>query len=132
MSENVLRWKQRFENYEKAYKLLSKYAKQTNYTELERAGVIQLFETCFELSWKLMKDYLDSEGFIVNSPRSSIKIAEQAGIIETSRIWLDALSSRNLITHTYDEDTANELIQDINNLYLKSFENLYQNLLKEM
>lgn len=61
-SPNDSRWKQRFENFERSYKLLEKYANQTIDNELERAGIIQFFEMTFELSWKVLKDYLDSEG----------------------------------------------------------------------
>lgn len=37
-------------------------------TEQERAGVIQAFEYCFELSWKMMKRLLEVRGQIANSP----------------------------------------------------------------
>ena len=42
-----IRWKQRFENFDKSYKLLNKYAKQPITTELERAGIIQFFEMTY-------------------------------------------------------------------------------------
>ena len=31
---------------------------------LEKEGVIQRFEYCFELAWKTMKDYLEEGGFV--------------------------------------------------------------------
>ncbi len=63
------RWKQRFENFEKVYKLIEKYSEKKDMTEIERAGMIQFFEMGFELAWKTIKDYLEFLGFVVKSPR---------------------------------------------------------------
>jgi nucleotidyltransferase substrate binding protein (TIGR01987 family) len=67
----------------------------------------------FELAWKLMKDYLDELGFAVNSPREAIKQGFQSGILENGQGWIDALEDRNLITHTYDDSTAEKVISTI-------------------
>ncbi len=66
----------------------------------------QNYEMTFELAWKLMKDYLELLGYTVNSPRDVIKQALQATILEEGQLWMDALSDRNLTTHTYDENKA--------------------------
>ncbi|MEM7019605.1 MAG: HI0074 family nucleotidyltransferase substrate-binding subunit [Pseudomonadota bacterium] len=73
---------------------------------IERAGLIQCFEMAFELSWKLLKGYLEAEGISVNSPRETLKQAFQASIIDSGHDWVDALEDRNLTTHTYNEETA--------------------------
>ena len=72
-------------------------------------GMIQFFEVAFELSWKLMKDYLLAEGYDVKSPRESIKTAFDYGLIADGTKWLEALEKRNLAAHTYDESILDEL-----------------------
>ena len=68
-----IRWKQRFENFNESYILLDRYSKKEDLSKLEQAGLIQFFEMTFELAWKVLKDYLESEGYIIKSPRETIK-----------------------------------------------------------
>lgn len=127
-----IRWKQRFQNYERAFLLLSNYIKIEKPSEIERAGGIQFFEMCFELSWKVMKDYLESEGYEVNSPRNSIKQAFQSGLIKDGHEWLDGLDDRNLTVHTYDEKTAEEINGKIKNKYFPLLKEFYEKLKGEL
>lgn len=127
-----IRWKQRFENFNKSYKLLSKYAKKPITTELERAGIIQFFEMTFELAWKVLKDYLEAQEYLVKSPRETVKQAFQIGLIDNGHIWMDALSNRNLTTHTYDEELANKMTDEIINMYLPELDKMYEKLSKEL
>ena len=127
-----IRWKQRFENFDKSYKLLKKYSNQEITTELERAGIIQFFEMTFELAWKVLKDYLESEGYMVKSPRETVKQAFQMGLIDNGHVWIDALSNRNLTTHTYDEELAIKMTSEILNAYLPELDKMYEKLSKEL
>ncbi|WP_163580800.1 HI0074 family nucleotidyltransferase substrate-binding subunit [Gracilibacillus saliphilus] len=70
-------------------------------------------ESTIELSWKLLKDYLESEGYIVKSPRETIKQAFQMELIDNGHIWMDALAQRNLTTYTYDEQLVIKLVEQI-------------------
>lgn len=127
-----IRWKQRFENFDKSYKLLNKYAKQPITTELERAGIIQFFEMTFELAWKVLKDYLEAQEYLVKSPRETVKQAFQIGLIDNGHVWMDALSNRNLTTHTYDEELANKMTNEIIRMYLPELDKMYEKLSKEL
>lgn len=127
-----IRWRQRFINFEKSYKSLSKYIDKPIDTELERAGIIQLFEISFELSWKLMKDYLEYQQLIVKSPREAIKQAYQIELIDDGHIWIDALADKNLIVHTYDEELAKKMVEDISTIYYPQLKKLYEKLAKEL
>lgn len=126
-----VRWRQRFENFEKSYKLLNRYANETINTELERAGIIHFFEMTVELSWKVLKDYLEAQGYIVKSPRETIKQAFQVDLVDDGHIWLEALSKRNLTAHTYDEALAKEFVDEITQLYLPAIKDLYEKLSEE-
>ena len=127
-----IRWKQRFENFEKTYKLLEKYSEQAITNELEKAGIIQFFEMAFELAWKVLKDYLENEGYMVKSPRETIKQAFQIGLIDNGHIWIDALADRNLTTHTYDEELASKMATEIISVYLPELKKMYDKLSKEL
>lgn len=127
-----IRWKQRFENFEKSYKLLKKYSNQAITTELERAGIIQFFEMSFELACKVLKDYLEAEEYVVKSPRETVKQAFQIGLIDNGHVWMDALADRNLTTHTYDEELSNKMTEEILNIYLPELDKIYIKLSKEI
>lgn len=121
-----IRWKQRFQNFERSYQLLEDTLRISRPSDAERAGLIQFFEMTFELGWKLMKDYLEDQGFSVNSPKEAIKQAFQSELIEDGHGWVDALNDRNLTTHTYQEETAVKVEQKIRNDYFTLLQALYE------
>lgn len=131
MNNKEIRWKQRFQNFKKAFLLLEKYIDISEPSEIERAGIIQFFEMTFELSWRLMKDYLEDKGFILQSPRDSIKQAMQSGIIDDGHIWINALNDRNLTVHTYDEETAIEFAELISKKYYPAIKTYYDFMILE-
>lgn len=123
-----VRWKQRFQNFEKSYLALERALQIKKPSETERAGVIQFFEIAFELSWKLLKDYLETQGFQVNSPRETLKQAYQSGVVRDGHAWIEALDDRNLTTHTYDEATSLKVEKLIREKYAPLLCQLYNDL----
>ncbi len=110
-----IRWQQRFQNLERAYGQLSRGLAITRPSDIEQQGIIQSFEFTFELSWKTLKDYLESQGVVSKFPRDVIKQAFHYQLINDGEIWLDMLAKRNLLAHTYDEtiaDQAHSLIKE--------------------
>lgn len=117
MSQDI-RWKQRFQNFEKSLHYLENAMNIMNPDIIQRAGLIQFFEMSFELAWNTMKDYLEGQGFLdVKSPRAAIKKAFETGLITDGHLWLKALEDQNLTSHTYDENTANQVVELIRNSY---------------
>lgn len=125
MSEQDIRWQQRFGQFEKAFVLLEGAIHIEKPSIVERAGLIQFFEMAFELGWKLLKDFEEAEGFLVKSPRDAIKQAFQAEIISQGHDWIDALEDRNLTTHTYNEETAIDVEHKIRSKYFPLLQQLH-------
>lgn len=125
MNNSDVRWKQRFTNYTKALSLLENALNIEQPDIVQKAGIIQFFEMCCELSWKVLKDYLEEQGFNdVNTPRNAIKKAFEIGIIENGHDWMDLLVDRNLSVHTYDEEKATNLDLLIHTKYYPLFQKL--------
>jgi nucleotidyltransferase substrate binding protein (TIGR01987 family) len=123
-SEDI-RWRQRFQNFERAYSLLKETSQKGMLSEAERAGLIQFFEMAFELAWKLMKDYLEEEGFFINSPKEAVRQAFQSGLVKDGHVWMEALVDRNLTVHIYNESIAIEMERKIRQSYSGMLEELY-------
>ncbi|MCK9372780.1 MAG: nucleotidyltransferase substrate binding protein [Sulfuricurvum sp.] len=117
MGEGLVRCRQRMENYTKSLAHLRTTVEKESLNEIEKAGLIQFFEVAFELSWKVMKDYLITEGYDVKSPREAIKTAFDYGLISDGAKWLEALEKRNLALEIYDEIILDELEKLITNTY---------------
>ncbi|WP_198669903.1 nucleotidyltransferase substrate binding protein [Cognataquiflexum aquatile] len=119
MMDNMdIRWKQRFQNYEKAMGYLEQALQIPNPDIVQKAGIIQFFEMSFELAWNMVKDYLEDQGFVdIKSPRGALKKAFEMNILENGHDWMDLLQDRNLTAHTYDEQKATEMELLIQNKY---------------
>ncbi|OGJ43798.1 nucleotidyltransferase [Candidatus Peregrinibacteria bacterium RIFCSPLOWO2_02_FULL_48_14] len=132
MNQKAIRWKQRFQNFEKALKQLEAASQVKTPSKLEKAGIIQFFEMSMELAWKTLKDYLEDQGKVLHSPKDILKQAFQDELIVEGALWLKALEDRNLSTHLYDEETANKLDQAIRERYLPQLKALYEHLHTEL
>ena len=106
MNMEDVRWKQRYANFQKAIRQLTEFIEKPELNKFEAQGLIQCFEYTFELAWKTAKDYLEAQGFTVKSPRQTIQTAFQFELIADGHVWIDALEKRNLMAHTYDENTT--------------------------
>lgn len=102
--QHDIRWKQRFQNFEKSMAYLEQALNIVEPDIIQKAGLIQFFEMSFELAWNTLKDFLEEQGFTdVKSPRAAIKKAFETGLITEGHQWLELLENRNLTSHTYDE-----------------------------
>ncbi len=141
MTSDDIRWKQRFQNFSKAFNLLRSALegkKVEDLTQLEQEGVIQRFEYTWELAWKTIKDWLDYHGIKIEppiAPRNVIKAAapaffEEAGI--DGDIFIDMLEDRNKLSHMYDFEKFKIILDNIQNKYLEQLELAYEFLLKKV
>lgn len=128
ISSQDIRWKQRFQNYEKAFKRLSRaieVVKSAPDDDLLQSGLVQTYGYTFELAWKTLKDYLTLEGFEVRSPRETIRQGFQSGYIMNGEDWLQALADRNLTTHIYDDEIIIRVLNDIFERYFFLLQDFY-------
>jgi nucleotidyltransferase substrate binding protein (TIGR01987 family) len=127
MAEDV-RWKQRFDNYLRAFETLRRgvdLAQQRGLSELEQQGLIQGFEFTHELAWNVLKDYLEETGIsgIIGS-KGAIREAFKNGLIHDGESWMEMIKSRNLSSHTYNQDIAEEVVTNILLRFYPAFEQL--------
>ncbi len=136
MKNSDIRWKQRFDNFNKALLLLQSALENGSekLSLLEKEGALQRFEFTFELSWKLMKDYLENEGLVISpvTPKNTIKQAFASKIIGDGQLWIDMLLSRNLMSHTYDFIKFEAIAKDVEIKYLPALADLREFFLRKL
>ena len=118
----------KFDNFRHALRNLEEIRKYTEpYEMIVLTGQVALFEICFEQSWKAMKEVLESSGYDesqTGSPRSILKLAYKAGMIDDEKMWLDALVSRNNVSHAYNEGVALSIVERVKEEYIGMFQKL--------
>lgn len=149
---NDIRWIQRFDNYRRALKKLkeniayiqSEFA-HMNFSDSDvyrdialaaqdiyKQGLIQSFEFTHELAWNMLKDYLDYQGNAeLRGSRDTIRESLKVNLIDQGSVWMDMIQSRNKTSHTYNEETANEIFVSIIVDYVPLFNKL-ENSMKEI
>ena len=125
MKNNDIRWEQRFSNFKKALSKLKQVIKTETLetlSELEQEGLIQRFEYTHELAWNVMKDYFEYQGnSTITGSRDAIREAFNKKLITNGEMWMETIKSRNKTTHTYNEETAKSIVNDIINNYYQLF-----------
>ncbi|MBN2519279.1 MAG: nucleotidyltransferase substrate binding protein, partial [Bacteroidales bacterium] len=122
-------WKQRFSNYKKALTQLKEFIELGELSKFEKQGLIKSFEYTYELGWNTMKDYLIYQGYPdISGSRDAIREGFKINLIADGEAWMDMLQSRNRTSHSYDEDTAEEIIQAILTRYVSRFDDLLKSL----
>ncbi len=89
-----------------------------------RDSVIQRFEICWELAWKLLQLRLAVLGVETKNPRDTWTESLKAGLIEDGNAWSALQKMRNLTSHTYDEALAIEVYQHVKKKGIVLFEGL--------
>lgn len=115
----------KYENFKSALNNLEDiYSYQEPYGNVEIVGMVGLYEICFEQAWKAIKEILENFGYsegATGSPRTILKTAYKAGMIDDEQLWLDALVSRNNVAHAYNEAIALDIINQTKNKYYDMF-----------
>ena len=126
ISENKdIRWEQRFANYQKALSQLQKFIDKGELSELEEQGLVKAFEYTYELAWTTLKDFLEYRGQTdIYGSRDAIRKAFQLNLIDDGESWMDMLKSRNITSHTYNKETAEEICQAVKDVYHSLFQQL--------
>lgn len=128
MASADIRWKQRLNNFRRAFSQLDEAVglmAQRELSKLEKQGVIQAFEYTYELGWNLLRDYLRWQGTLeLTGSRDTIREAFSVGLIREGETWMNMLQDRNRTAHTYNEATAESILANIHNSYFAAFKAL--------
>jgi len=124
---------EKLNDYKRATSRLSEATKIQLDSDIVYDGVIQRFEFTFELSWKLMKMFLEYTGITeIKSPRATIREAFAYGLIEDGDQWIDMMVDRTKTSHLYDESEAKLIYEKIKGSYSQLLANLYDRLEEEI
>jgi nucleotidyltransferase substrate binding protein (TIGR01987 family) len=80
--------------------------------EFVRDAIIQRFEYTYELCWKFMMRHLRTDTLFAEplTRRDLFRAAAQARLIDDPSAWFEFHEARNLVSHTYNEATAQQVV----------------------
>lgn len=125
MNASDIRWVQRAESFRRAFSRLQEgveLAQRRELSDLESQGLIQGFEYTHELAWNMLKDFLQAQDWKLFGSKDTTRAAFKEGLIENGEAWMEMIRHRNLTTHTYNKETADEVVAAVLETYFAEFE----------
>lgn len=126
MIQKDIRWQQRLQNFSIALKQLEsavELARTKQLSDLEKQGTIQAFEYTHELAWNVIKDYFEYQGNTsITGSRDASREAFQKGLTSKGDVWMEMIKSRNMTSHTYNKNVADEIVFKIQTEYCLAFQ----------
>lgn len=110
------RLSERAENFGKAFEIFSNVVsayKTDKENIVLHMALVQAYEICFELAWKVLKDYLAENGIIVYLPKEVIKEAFASEVIKDGQLWINMLDARNSTSHEYNLDKVKQILERV-------------------
>ncbi|MDR9499937.1 MAG: nucleotidyltransferase substrate binding protein [Hydrogenovibrio sp.] len=124
MAEDI-RWVQRFDHFKKAYAQLQDalaLMETRPLSNIEKQGAIHTYEFTYELAWNVLRDYLVWQGTeTLSGSRDAIREGFKRELISDGHAWLAMLQDRNRTVHTYNEETANQILEQLRSRYAGLF-----------
>jgi len=120
-----IRWIQRFNHFSKAFVRLQEavaLSEQRKLSKLEEQGLIQAFEFTHETAWNTLKDFLEGRSVkTLYGSKDATREAFKIGLIENGEAWMKMIESRNMTSHTYNEEIATAIVSEILHSYFAEF-----------
>jgi len=134
MTTQDIRWIQRFNHFSKAFTQLKQaveLSEQRELSKLEEQGLIQAFEYTHEMAWTTLKDFLEERGARkMYGSKDATREAFKTGLLENGEAWMKMIESRNLTSHTYNEETATAIVSAIIHSYFAEFSDMHARMQK--
>ena len=117
-----IRWKQRYSSYREMLNVLDRnlqYEVSESTEEIVHMALAKNLEFCFELMWKLLKDYLQHNDVEIGliSPKNVLKTAANSGLLEQMDVDGDVLmhihETRNKLVHTYNQEKMQDILKGL-------------------
>ncbi|MNM91289.1 Nucleotidyltransferase substrate binding protein like protein [compost metagenome] len=121
----------KFMNLKKAYSRLKEVSDiYDGKNDIIRDNLIQRFEFTYELTHKTLKEFMKYLGVTLENsfPRTIFKKAFVNNLISDDKVWINLLEDRNLTSHIYNENMADEIADRIVTKYVSAIEELVENL----
>src|SRR5574343_930068 len=127
--DSDVRWHQRLNNFTLALSRLADavaLAGERPLSPLEQQGLIQASEFTHELAWNVLKDYFFWQGnSAITGSRVATREAYSKGLLDDGEAWMAMIKSRNLSSHTYNQNVADAIADAVVSQYyplMRAFE----------
>lgn len=110
-------------NLERAFSELESYVAIPVANQRDKAGLIQGFEFTFELFWKAFQKLAPEAGLEASSPREALAAGAKLHVItpDEAAHWARMLRDRNLTSHTYNAEVADQILERLLRDYVPCF-----------